>query len=58
MVSGRRVSGECWVDLGEITRGRRITAKISVYNSGLREVFVTASCYPGTRKTYIIVRRK
>lgn len=53
MVSGQRVSGpggECWVDLGGITRGKRITTKISVYNSGLREAFVTAMCYPG--KTY------
>ena len=52
VVSGRRMTGpgsggECWVDLGGITRGKRITAKISVYNSGLREAFVTATCYPG-----------
>ena len=52
MVSGRHVSGECWVDLGEITRGKRITTKISIYNSGLREAFVMATCYPGETYMY------
>ena len=47
MVSGHRVSGECWLDLGEITRGKKISTKISIYNSGPRDAFVVATCHPG-----------
>ena len=47
VVSGRGTSRDCHVNLGEIASGMRVKTKISVYNSGLRIAFVSASCCPG-----------
>ena len=57
-MGGRQVSGECWVDLGEVTSGLRINTKLTVFNSGLRAAFITATCYPGTYIVYITVYLK